>query len=40
MSDAAEAAELFEILMGDDVAARRDYIFAHSDLVDVAQLDV
>jgi DNA gyrase subunit B len=40
MSDAVEAEQLFEILMGDDVAARRDYIFAHSDLVDVAQLDV
>lgn len=40
MHDAAEAAVLFEILMGEDVAARRDFIFAHSDLVDVAQLDV
>lgn len=40
MHDAEEAAKLFEILMGEDVAARRDFIFAHSDLVDVAQLDV
>jgi DNA gyrase subunit B len=40
MADAAEAADLFDILMGDDVPRRRDYIFTHSDLVDVANLDI
>lgn len=40
MVDATEASELFDILMGDDVPKRRDYIFTHSDLVDVDSLDV
>jgi DNA gyrase subunit B len=40
LSDAAEAASLFDVLMGDDVTARREFIFSHSDLIDVADLDV
>ncbi len=43
MDDAAEAlaaAELFETLMGADVARRRSYLLEHSDLVDRAALDV
>jgi DNA gyrase subunit B len=37
---AAEAAELFETLMGNDVARRRQYLLDHSDLVDRDALDV
>ena len=37
---AAEAAELFETLMGNDVARRRQYLLDHSDLVDREALDV
>ncbi len=43
MDDAAaalEAAELFETLMGSDVARRRQYLLEHSELVDRATLDV
>jgi DNA gyrase subunit B len=37
---AADAAELFETLMGSDVARRRAYLLEHSTLVDAASLDV
>ncbi|HIL47508.1 MAG TPA: DNA topoisomerase IV subunit B [Acidimicrobiia bacterium] len=43
MDDAAaasEAAELFETLMGSDVARRREYLIANSALLDPATLDV
>jgi DNA gyrase subunit B len=43
MDDAAaasEAAELFETLMGSDVARRREYLIANSSLLDPAALDV
>ena len=43
MDDAAaasEAAELFETLMGSDVARRREYLIANSALLDPAALDV
>ena len=37
---ASQAAELFETLMGADVARRRDYLIANSALLDPAALDV
>jgi len=37
---AAEAAELFETLMGNDVARRRQYLLDNSNLVDREALDV
>ena len=39
-AEALEAAELFETLMGTDVARRRQYLLEHSELVDRAMLDV
>ena len=39
-AEAADAAELFETLMGADVARRRQYLLDHSDLVDREALDV
>ncbi|MGI9576711.1 MAG: DNA gyrase/topoisomerase IV subunit B [Microthrixaceae bacterium] len=38
--EAASAADLFETLMGNDVARRRQYLLANSELVDKAALDV
>ncbi len=38
--EAADAAELFETLMGSDVARRRQYLLDNSDLVDREALDV
>lgn len=38
--EAADAANLFEILMGADVTQRRDYLIANSALLDPAALDV
>ena len=38
--EAADAAELFETLMGSDVARRRQYLLEHSDLIDREALDV
>jgi DNA gyrase subunit B len=38
--EAAAAADLFETLMGNDVARRRQYLLANSDLVDREALDV
>ena len=43
MADAHEAdtaAEMFDVLMGNDVARRRDYLVEHSSLVDEATLDI
>jgi len=40
MEDAAAAADLFDTLMGNDVARRRQYLLDHSDLVDRESLDV
>ena len=43
MVDAQEAdaaANMFDVLMGDDVAVRRDYLIEHSSLVDTATLDI
>ena len=40
VADAAEARKLLEVLMGSDVAQRRDYIGRHSSLVDPATLDI
>ncbi len=37
---AEQAARTFDVLMGDDVAVRRDYLVEHSSLVDEAMLDV
>ena len=37
---AVEAAKLFEVLMGSDVATRRDYIVNNSNLIDSEALDV
>jgi DNA gyrase subunit B len=38
--DAITAAKLFDILMGSDVAARKDYVIEHSGLVDPELLDI
>jgi DNA gyrase subunit B len=40
MDDAAAAAELFETLMGNDVARRRQYLLDNSELIDRDSLDV
>lgn len=37
---AAAAADMFEVLMGNDVAQRRDYLVENSSLVDEATLDI
>ena len=37
---ALEAAKLFEVLMGSDVATRREYIVENSTLIDREELDV
>ena len=37
---AKRAAQLFETLMGSDVAKRRDYLVANSTLLDPSALDV
>jgi DNA gyrase subunit B len=37
---AVEAAKLFDVLMGSDVAARKDYVIEHSGLVDPDLLDI
>jgi DNA gyrase subunit B len=39
-SEAAAAADLFETLMGNDVARRRQYLIDNSELVDPASLDI
>jgi DNA gyrase subunit B len=39
-SDAAAAEEVFELLMGSDVAPRRDFIVAGAAELDRARLDV
>ncbi|MEZ5341818.1 MAG: toprim domain-containing protein [Acidimicrobiales bacterium] len=39
-AQASEAAELFEILMGSDVANRKDYIIENSGLIDPELLDI
>ena len=43
MADAQQAdaaAEMFDVLMGSDVAVRRDYLVENSSLVDEATLDI
>ena len=43
MADAEQAdaaAEMFDVLMGNDVAQRRDYLVENSSLVDEATLDI
>ena len=40
VADAAAARKLLEVLMGSDVAQRREYIGRHSSLVDPATLDI
>ena len=40
LADAAAAREMLEVLMGSDVARRRDYIGRHSNLIDPATLDI
>jgi DNA gyrase subunit B len=37
---AAKAAKLFEVLMGNDVATRKDYIVSNSGLIDQELLDI
>ncbi|MFV0523060.1 MAG: type IIA DNA topoisomerase subunit B [Acidimicrobiales bacterium] len=37
---ASRAAKLFSVLMGNDVATRKDYIVEHSGLIDADQLDI
>jgi DNA gyrase subunit B len=37
---AAQAAEMFDVLMGADVARRRDFVLTNSDLVDLDALDI
>lgn len=39
-SDAARAADLFEVLMGNDVARRREFLLANSAFVDQEALDI
>ena len=38
--EAKKAAELFDVLMGADVARRRDYLIANSSLLDPDALDI
>ena len=40
MADAAEAEKMFDVLMGADVAGRRDYLISKSGIVDPAALDI
>ncbi len=40
MDGAAQAAKLFDVLMGNDVATRRDYIIENSGLIDADLLDI
>jgi DNA gyrase subunit B len=40
MHEATKAAKLFDVLMGSDVATRRDYIIRNSSLVDADLLDI
>ena len=40
LADAESARRLLEVLMGSDVAQRRDYIGRHSNLIDPATLDI
>ena len=40
LADAAAARKLLEVLMGSDVAQRRDYIGRHSSVIDPATLDI
>ena len=40
MHEATKAAKLFDVLMGSDVATRRDYIIRNSSLVDAELLDI
>ncbi len=40
LADAAAARKLLEVLMGSDVAQRRDYIGRHSSVIDPASLDI
>ncbi len=40
MTDGASAAKLFDVLMGSDVATRRDYIIRNSGLIDADLLDI
>ncbi len=37
---ATKAAKLFDVLMGNDVATRKDYIVTHSAFVDSELLDI
>ena len=38
--DSVKAADMFEVLMGNDVARRKQFLLDNSDLVDPALLDV
>jgi DNA gyrase subunit B len=40
LEDAEKAEEMFQVLMGEPVPPRRDYILAHSAEVDRAALDI
>jgi DNA gyrase subunit B len=40
MSDGTKAAKLFDVLMGNDVATRKDYIVSNSRFIDADLLDV
>ena len=40
MHEATKAAKLFDVLMGSDVATRREYIIRNSSLIDTDQLDI
>ena len=40
LADAAQARELLDVLMGSDVARRREYLTRHSNLIDPATLDI
>jgi DNA gyrase subunit B len=40
MDDAERASEMFDKLMGDDASARREWLFAYADTVDLDDLDV
>ncbi len=40
MHEATKAAKLFDVLMGSDVATRRDYIIRNSSLIDAELLDI
>ena len=38
--EAKDAAKMFDVLMGNDVSVRRDYLVKNSALVDMTTLDV